>query len=541
MGVVDNIKEQIALQYISTHGATDFKKPSRLYVFSVLLKLLPIIIALRGDRRKWVKTQGKGIDEHQFRRHARRIVDIFIELGPSYIKLGQWLSTRADMLPLPYLEELGKLQDSVPPDDFSRVKPMIENELGSIEEIFDSFNPKALSGASLGQTYLARYRDRDVIVKVSRPNVEALVERDIYVLQKILPLATRFIDPNLRFSAEGMLAQFIETVHEEMDYLIEAENLATIKKNLVDDPSVIIPEVYIDRTSRHVITLDYLPGIKITDVAALEAMGIDRAQLVVSVHRLFFKMLLRHEIFHADPHPGNISVADNGAIILYDFGMVGRLDGQTRVRLVRLYLALVDKDAQRTVNLLMELGTLEPRVNRYFVERAVDMSIQSLYGKEVDKLEVKVLMDLANKTMSRFPFRLPKNLALYMRMTSILEGIYLHHKVKFQFIKVLGDLLKEEGLVTEAYLEEIRSSFQRFAKGIEYAIALAPAMQQVLLDMEQKSRRESKSSWILALGIMSAGFFVSSALAYPYSPLGAYGSLVGGVTAAALVLLKRPR
>jgi predicted unusual protein kinase regulating ubiquinone biosynthesis (AarF/ABC1/UbiB family) len=268
------------------------------------------------------------------------------------------------------------LQDDVPPAEFYKVKPIIEDELGKIENMFESFNTAPLSGASLGQVYLARYQDKDVIVKVSRPNVEELIENDIYVLKKILPLATRFIDPNLRFSAEAMLSQFIDTIYEEMNYRTEAQNLITIKRNLAHDSTAIVPNVFLERTSKHVLTMEYVPGIKITDIATLDARGIDRERLVLRVHRLFFKMLLRHNIFHADPHPGNISITDNGAIILYDYGMVGRLDIKTRLRLIRLYLGLVDKDASRTVNVLMELGTLEPTVNRYFVEKAVDMSIQ---------------------------------------------------------------------------------------------------------------------------------------------------------------------
>src|SRR5919199_4255019 len=320
-----------------------------------MLKFLPVVINLRQDRREWVKHEGRNVDEEKYRRHAKKALKAFIELGPSYIKLGQWLSTRADILPLPYLEELSKLQDDVPPAEFYKVKTIIEDELGKIENIYESFNTTPVSGASLGQVYLARYQDKNVIVKVSRPNVEELIENDIYVLEKILPLATRFIDPNLRFSAEAMLSQFIETIYEEMNYRIEAHNLITIKRNLADDKTVIVPNVFLERTSNHVLTMEYVPGIKITDIATLDAMGIDREKLVLRIHRLFFKMLLRHNIFHADPHPGNISITDNGAIILYDYGMVGRLDIKTRLRLIRLYLGLVDKNASRTVNVLMEL------------------------------------------------------------------------------------------------------------------------------------------------------------------------------------------
>lgn len=539
------LKEQIESETINSRlepQKAGFKRPSKIRVAKVILKLLPIVINLRQDRRKWVKHEGKNIDEWKFKRHAKKALKVFIELGPSYIKLGQWLSSRADLLPLPYLEELAKLQDKVPPAEFSKVKPIIESELGKLENIFESFNTSALLGASLGQVYLAKYNNRDVIIKISRPNIEEVIENDIYILKKILPLATRFIDPNLAFSAEGMLSQFIETVYEEMDYRIEADNLVTIKRNLAGDNSVIIPNVIQDRTSKHVLTMEYIPGIKITDIATLDAMGIDRSMLVTRVHRLFFKMLLRHNIFHADPHPGNISVADNGSIILYDFGMVGRLDNKTRLRLIRLYLGMIDKDPPRTVNILMELGTLEPTVNRYVVEKAIELSIQSLYGKEVDKMEVKALTDLANKTMSRFPFRLPKNLALYMRMTSIIEGIYLHHKVKFQFVKVLAKILEGEGLLREAYIEEARTSILRLGKNIESALNVAPLLQSYLdtqlYDTNNKNKRD-KSNTLIAGIILATGLFIGSAIALPHDSNIAYAGFIGSIVVAAVVTIGR--
>ncbi|MGA8105603.1 MAG: AarF/ABC1/UbiB kinase family protein [Nitrososphaeraceae archaeon] len=539
------LKEQIESETINSRLEPQkgvFKRPSKIRVAKVILKLLPIVINLRQDRRKWVKHEGKNIDEWRFKKHAKKALKVFIELGPSYIKLGQWLSSRADLLPLPYLEELAKLQDKVPPAEFSKVKPIIESELGKLENIFESFNTSALLGASLGQVYLAKYNNRDVIIKISRPNIEEVIENDIYILKKILPLATRFIDPNLAFSAEGMLSQFIETVYEEMDYRMEADNLVTIKRNLAGDNSVIIPSVIQDRTSKHVLTMEYIPGIKITDIATLDAMGIDRSMLVMRVHRLFFKMLLRHNIFHADPHPGNISVADNGSIILYDFGMVGRLDNKTRLRLIRLYLGLIDKDPPRTVNILMELGTLEPTVNRYVVEKAIELSIQSLYGKEVDKMEVKALTDLANKTMSRFPFRLPKNLALYMRMTSIIEGIYLHHKVKFQFVKVLANILEGEGLLREAYIEEARTSILRLGKNIESALNVAPLLQSYLdtqlYDTNNKNKRD-KSNTLIAGIILATGLFIGSAIALPHDSNIAYAGFIGSIVIAAVVTIGR--
>lgn len=492
-----------------------FKQPSIWLIIKTILKLIPVIVYLRKDRREWVKKEGKNVNEKKFRKHAERALKTFVALGPSYIKLGQWLSSRADLLPQPYLDVLEKLQDDVLPEPFSDVRPTLEKELGPLEDIFEYFDPSAISGASLGQVYRAKHKEKDVVVKISRPNIEETIGQNIYILRKLLPIATRFIDENLRFSAEGMLSQFIETVHEEMDYRIEARNLIQIKNNLKEDKSVIIPKVYLDRTSRHVITMEYLPGTKVTDIRTLNQNNIDRAKLVYRIHRLFFKMLLRHSIFHADPHPGNISVTSNGTIILYDFGMVGRLDDETRRKLVRLYLGLVDKDPVRTTDVLIELGTLETSVDRILVEKGLELSIQSLHGKKVDRMEVKALQDLANKTLSRFPFRLPKNLALYMRMASILEGIYHYHEVKFQFVRVLVSLLEEEGLIKEAYVEEFKRYVNRFAKGIEVSGELAPMIKQYLTEQKLKNKTRNVSN-VLPMSIISSSIFIGSTIIFPY-------------------------
>lgn len=523
---------QAAIETDAKEPTFEFKKPSIWLIIKTILKLVPVIVYLRKDRREWVKKEGKNVNEKKFRTHAERALKTFVALGPAYIKLGQWLSSRADLLPQPYLDVLEKLQDDVLPAPFSDVSPILEKELGAVDEIFEYFDTSVISGASLGQVYLAKYKQKDVVVKISRPHIEQTIGQNIYILKKLLPIATRFIDENLRFSAEGMLNQFIETVHEEMDYRIEARNLIEIKNNLKEDKSVIIPKVYLDRTSRHVITLEYLPGTKVTDIRTLDEYDIDRAKLVYRIHRLFFKMLLRHSIFHADPHPGNISVASNGTIILYDFGMVGRLDDETRRRLVRLYLGLVDKDPVRTTDVLIELGTLEPSVDRRLVEKGLELSIQSLHGKKVDRMEVKALQDLANKTLSRFPFRLPKSLALYMRMASILEGIYHYHEVRFQFVRVLVSLLEEEGLIKEAYIEEFKRYVNRFAKGIEISSELAPMIKQYLTD-QKAADKTKKYSNIVPVSILSSAIFIGSTIIFPYERNFSY---IGFAISAALLI-----
>jgi predicted unusual protein kinase regulating ubiquinone biosynthesis (AarF/ABC1/UbiB family) len=496
----------------------------------VIFKLIPLIIALRKDRKEWVRNEGKNVDYEKFQKNARKVLNTFVSLGPVYIKLGQWLSSRADILPQPYMEELAKLQDDVPAAPFDQVKPIIEGDLGPINEAFTTINTKPISGASLGQVYRAKVQDEEVIVKVKRPHIEQIIDQDIKVLKKVLPLAMKFVDPNLRFSARSMLSQFIETINEELDYTKESANLKKIKRNLERHNNVIIPQVYDDHTSKNVLTMEYIPGIKITNVEDLDEKGIDRQKLVIDVHKVFFTMLLKDSIFHADPHPGNISVAEDGSLILYDFGMVGRIDQETRMRLVRLYLALVEKDPPRTVNAMNDLGMLTPDFNRSIIEQGIDLSIRTMHGKKPDEMEIRALLELANKTMSKFPFLLPKNLALYLRMSSIIEGIYKTHKVDFKFVKVLKNILEEEQLIKDAYIEELKYSFTRFAKSLDATISIAPELKKLLEENRSlQLNTKQKSNTLVAGSILSSSIFIGSALLYSSNETAGIFGMIGSL------------
>jgi len=479
----------------------------------------------------WISDNKKNVDEERFRRHARRILNTCISLGPVYIKFGQWLSSRADILPEPYLKELSKLQDEVPADSFEKVRPVIERDIGKINEKFDSLDTDALSGASLGQVYRGSRNGQQVIVKVKRPGIEKVVEKDLKVLMKIIPFAMKFVDPNLRFSIIPIMKQFVESMHEELDYTKESDNLKTIKKNMESYDNVVIPNVHDDYSTKDILTMEYIPGIKVTDVQALDEKGIDRTKLVIDVHKVFFTMLLRHSIFHADPHPGNISVRDDGTLILYDFGMIGRLNDETRLKLIRLYLGLIEKNPPRTVTAMDELGMLAPDYNRQVIEKGIELSIKSMYGKKPDEMEVEQLMQLANKTMSKFPFKLPKHLALYLRMSTIIEGIYHTHKVDFKFIKVLRQILEEESLIKDAYIEEIKRSFSRFAKTIEDTITIAPEIKK-FMDENRLMQKQStkKNNAMLSGSILSAAVFLGSAFLFQSNEaIGITGMIAAGV------------
>jgi len=512
---------------------------STIRTIQVLVKLLPSVFALRRDRKKWIHDKGNEIDLEKFRKNARKVLDTFISLGPVYIKLGQWLSSRADILPQPYLEELAKLQDRVPPAPFDQVKPIIEKDLGPINEKFDEIDHNCISGASLGQVYLGSISGQQIAIKVKRPGIEKVVAKDLKVLKKILPLALRFVDPNLRYSAKAMLSQFIETIYEEMDYTLESKNLKTIKNDMGTTDKVIIPAVFDDLSSKNVLTMEYLPGIKITNVQALDEKGIDREQLVIDVHKVFFTMLLKHSIFHADPHPGNISVTDDGKLILYDYGMVGRINDETRFKLIRLYLALVEKNPPRVVNAMNDLGMLTPEYNRSVIEKGIELSIRAMHGNKPDEMEVQSLMELANQTMSKFPFMLPKNLALYMRMASIIEGIYKTHNVDFKFVKVLKNILEEENLITRAYFEELKISFNNFSKSIDFALRIGPEMKE-LMDEVKINMKKRKPMVLISGSIFASAIFIGSVFLYQSNEfLGSVGMISSGLIMAASGLFRK--
>lgn len=498
----------------------------------VLAKLLPCAVALRRDRKEWSNKEG-AVDQEKYRKNARRALAAFLSLGPVYIKLGQWLSSRADILPQPYMEELAKLQDDVPAAPFEQVRPIVEAEFGPLSEAFERFETEALSGASLGQVYRARLDGQEVVVKVKRPGIEEAVERDLGALRRLLPLGLRFVDPNLGLSARAMLAQFIDSIREEMDYRAEAENLRQIRDNMRGN-SVIVPRIHESRTGRGLLVMDYVPGTKVTDIETLDKLGIDRTKLVVDIHKVFFTMLLRHSVFHADPHPGNVSVTDDGRLILYDYGMVGRLDEESRTRLVRLYLALVEKDAARTVTAMRELGMLSSDLNRSLIEQAIEMTVSALHGRRPSEMEINGLMEIANRTMSRFPFVLPKHLALYMRMASIIEGIYKAHDVDFRFVKVIKEVLEEENLIRSAYAEELKASVSRIAKSLDAVVSAAPEMRR-LIEETRSMRLNRRRDRTPAAAVVGAAF-IGSALLYGHEPLLGIFGMVGSAAAAALIL-----
>ena len=260
---------------------------------------------------------------------------------------------------------------------------------------------------------------------------------------------------------------------------------------------------------------------------------------MIDVHKVFFTMLLKHSIFHADPHPGNIAVTDDGKLILYDYGMVGKINDETRFKLIRLYLALVEKNPSRVVNTMSDLQMLIPGYNRSVIEKGIELSIRAMHGDKPDEIEVQSLMELANQTMSKFPFVLPKNLALYMRMASIIEGIYKTHNVDFKFVKVLKNILEEEDLILGTYVKELKISFDSFSKSIDTALRIGPEMEKLMGEF-QFHMKKRKPVILIGGSIFASAIFVGSAILFQSSESVSLAGMIGsGIIMGISVLFRK--
>ncbi|MDR3107111.1 MAG: hypothetical protein LBU05_02770, partial [Bifidobacteriaceae bacterium] len=309
-----------------------------------------------------------------------------ITMGGLIIKIGQFLSVRIDMLPKEYIDELGQLQDAVPPVATEQIAAVIVDQLGApLDELFARFDAEPLAAASLGQVHRAALPDgREVAVKVLRPGIEQLVETDLRSLRRVLALLARFTHLLDLIDWQAVCRDFEDTHRDELDYVKEGRNAETFQRNLLFNPHVEIPQIHWSHTTERVLTMEFMNGVKIDDRAALDAAGVDRSALARYLMELYLHMLLRDGFFHADPHPGNLFVRPDGVIQLIDFGMVGQLPEQMRAQFVRLVAAFFQRDASAVVSSLQELGFIAADADTAALRRSliplIDAIIDDLVG-----------------------------------------------------------------------------------------------------------------------------------------------------------------
>lgn len=491
----------------------------------VAWQFVPFLLAWARDRKRFVVFGGaREVTGDQRVRRARRLKATFLDLGPAFIKLGQMLSTRPDALPAEYIEVLSELQDTVPPAPWAAIEPLLAAELGApVDERFDSFDNEPISGASLGQVYEAELDGERVAVKVLRPGIRERVESDLRVLETLTPVLARGAEPAQAYTLENLSEEFAATIRAEMDYAHEARMLREIGASFADRDDVAIPEVVASHSSDRVVTMTYLDGVKIDDVDRIDGMGVDREALVQRLEEVYIQMIVEDGRFHADPHPGNLAVQEDGTLVFYDFGMTGRLGPRTRDQLMEFYIGLATDDVDRVMDAFVAMGALDPAANREVMAEAFELVIEQFRGENVSEYRVEQLVGQFETQLYEFPMRLPGDLALVVRVTTVLEGVCRTLDPDFDFIEIITDYVLEQGETDagDTVREEIQETVARGARSLvttgpraERALDIAErgelTVETVLRDGDGLARKMAKRlllGFVAAAGVPVAAFF----------------------------------
>ncbi len=356
---------------------------------------------------------------------AVRLRMVLEELGPTFIKLGQLFSTRSDLFAPVYIKELEKLQDQVPPTKFTEIRELLELELGQkLSQIFSYFNPTVLASASIGQVHEAQLVGGcRVAVKVQRPGIRAKMEVDMEILYDLAGLAERHTSWGEIYKFTEMVEEFEHILQDELDFIMEARHAETLALNFADEKYVIIPNVYWDYTTKKVITLEFLDGIKITDQDKLVAVDHDPAMTARRLVEAMLKQILMDGFFHADPHPGNLLAMPGGKLAFLDFGMMGYLENELRGKIINLVFGLIQKDSAKILKAIMSLGVVPAHVKMHQLRRDIEHLREKYYQVPLGQVSAAEslgdIMDLAY----RHRIKVPVEFSMVMKALIITEGI----------------------------------------------------------------------------------------------------------------------
>lgn len=421
-----------------------------------------------------------------------------IKLGVLMIKLGQFLSSRADLLPDQAIAVLTSLQDEVPPAPFEHVVSIIESETGKrVEEIFSVLERKATAAASLGQVHKATLLStgETVAVKIQRPNTDQLVRMDLSTLKFVIRVINFFVDTTGFIDLMGIYREFKRTTYEEIDYAAEAANAKRFKEMFKDDPSIYIPTMYDQYITPHMLVIEWIDGIKVNDYAALEALGISRLEVAKRTVSAYFYQFFVEGFFHADPHPGNIFVkkgvttADGGPVIAFiDFGMVGSLTKSMKQSLKDLFVSFLSRNSRSLVNALNKLGFIGQGANMIVIERGMSMMMEQYFGMtlgDARQLDIPEVAQDVERLLYGQPFQIPAQFAFTGRAITTLGGVSTGLAPEFNFVEVATPYARKFlGLDSEGISQTVQEFLNQALDTGRTLLALPRALEQVITKIE---------------------------------------------------------
>ncbi|MFS8819868.1 AarF/ABC1/UbiB kinase family protein [Synechococcus sp. W60.1] len=412
---------------------------------AILWPFLWFVLCLRWDQL-W------GHTDRNVGRRSVQLRKLLTDLGPTFIKVGQALSTRPDLVRKDYLEELTQLQDQLPPFPSEQAFARIESELGRpIAEIFAQISPEPVAAASLGQVYKAQLHSGEwVAVKVQRPHLREQLSLDLYLIRWASTWLGPWLPLNLGSTLTAVVDEFGRKLFEEIDYLHEGRNCERFAEYFRDDPDVYVPRIFWAYSTRRVLTLEWIDGIKLTDVERIRAANLEVKQLVRIGVVAALKQLLEYGFFHADPHPGNLFALADGRLAYIDFGMMDQLTEEMKEYLVDALVHLVDRDYNALIDDFIHLGFLQPDVGRQELIPALEKVLADVLTQEVVNFNFKTATDQFSDLMYRYPFQVPSHFALVIRSLVTQEGVALSLYPQFRIVGVAYPYVAKRLLTDES-------------------------------------------------------------------------------------------
>lgn len=486
--------------------------------------LLPFLLATLRDRRRFVVAgPPRSIPRSVHEERAVALRDTLLGLGPTFIKIGQVLSTRPDIVPDLYAERLATLQDEIPEDRDMDPREVVWAELG--DPFAASLEP--IAGGSLAYVYRSRLDGDPVAVKVRRPGVQSRIETDLRVIRWLLPLAVWLAPSGYEYSLRNIADDFEQIILEELDFDREARMMAAIHGNFEGDDRVRIPAVYREHSTDRVLTMEYVEGIKVTDTDRLAAAGHDPELLADTIVTIYFTMGMEHGVFQADPHPGNLAVDDDGRVIIYDFGMSRELTPELQANLITLYRSLVTRNPDELMDALIAVGALDRDVDRAAVRTVLRQVIERLEGRPAVDWRM-IIMELVGE-LQDFPFRIPPDVMLLLRVGTVGEGVCRQLDPDFDFVAASKRFLVEHGHIERGLRETLRESAGDAELALPAMLRAPPKVDRVLdrlerddirvrAHLEDPSRRVPAAGRTLGYAVLAGTAAIAAAILYPVDP-----------------------
>lgn len=482
--------------------------------------------------RRWMSRE-----EHASKTLSERIRLVLQELGPAFVKLGQLASTRADLLPDPVIRELVKLQDQVPPFSSDTARGILEQELDMpLEEIFSRFEDAPVAAASIGQVHLGKLRSGEAVaIKVQRPGIARIVQRDLDILRELTAMAEKRWDWVRQYQIPQMVEEYAAALLAELDYTVEGRNTEKIALQYEGDRQAKIPEIYWDQTSSRILTMEYIEGIKLNDPDELAKRGYDVKDIAQRLVDAILNQIFLHGFFHADPHPGNLMVLKDGRIAFIDFGMVGSLSEEMRKHLASLVIGLMRKDTEAMIRAIEKLGMMPDDIDERGLYNDLDKLRAKYYDISFSKISVGQALNDLFGVAQRHRIIMPPDILLMGKSLLTLEGVIEHLdptvsivdmaepfgrkllKDRFNPGKIKNRLFRSAADMAESVMGlpgQLRQLSSIISKGKLRLEVSVPELETLLRRLDQISNRLSFSIVLLAFCIIMVGLIIGSSISH---------------------------